>query len=261
MNKAKKIIYILLFVIFAAVFAISAYVVGDYFIDAARQRNMNKELVDIKEKAEPTATVTTPYTDPETNEPETILPEYTDLFLKNPDLVGWITIPGTKVDYPVLQSPESPDYYLKHNFEKESTSRGAIYAREVCDINRPSDNITIYGHNMRDGTMFKTLISYQKREFWQEHRTFTFDTLTQHHTYEVMSVFKTSGYADEGFPYHLFVDASTPEEFDEFVDTVKSLELFETGLSAEYGDKLICLSTCEYSRPNGRLVVVAKRIS
>lgn len=270
MNKAKKIIYIVLFLIFAAVFIVSAVVVGKYAIDAKQQSDLYDQLAnernnhlsdDPDSSSEPTSTVTAPFTDPEGDGTPTILPELANLFLQNPDLVGWISIPGTVVDYPVLQSPDSPDYYLKRNFNKEYTSRGAIYVREVCDVNKPSDNITIYGHNMKDGSMFHALIDYQHKDFWEEHKTFTFDTLTEHHTYEVVSVFKTSGYVDEGFPYHLFVDADSPEEFDSFIRTIKRLDFFETGVTAEYGDKLISLSTCEYTMDNGRLVVVAKRIS
>ena len=266
MRTARKVIYIVLFLVFAAIFIYSAVVVGQYFIDSKKQSDLYGDLSDkVSEMqnstTEPTATVTTPFTDPESKNPLTILPEYAIPFLQNTDMVGWIRIPGTNVDYPVVQSPNNPDFYLNHNFNKDYTSRGAIYVEEDCDVNKPSDNITIYGHNMKDETMFYILRNYQYKEFWEEHKTIQFDTLTERHTYEVIAVFLTSGYLDEGFSYHLFVDASSPEQFDRFVRTVKNLDYFDTGVSAEYGDKLICLSTCEYSIDNGRLVVVAKRIS
>ena len=266
MGKAKKIIYAAMFLVFAAVFIVSAVVVGKYVLESTERNSQYGDLSDQVEDirnsdTEPTAVVTTPFTEPDTNEPGTILPEYAIAFLKNTDLVGWIRIEGTKVDYPVLQRPDQVDYYLKKDFDKNYNAGGAIYVREVCDVNTPSDNVTIYGHNMHDGSMFATITRYQYKDFWEEHKFIEFDTLTEHHTYEVICAFKTSGYADEGFAYHLFVDAGSESEFDNFIATCKRLDFFDTGVTAEYGDKLICLSTCEYTQQNGRFVVVAKRVS
>ena len=179
----------------------------------------------------------------------------------NNDLVGWITIPDTKINYPVVQSPDNPDYYLKHTFEGLSSDWGCIYAREQCDVYAPSDNVVLYGHHMKDGSMFAQLDKYKKQSFWEDHQYFTFDTLYERHTYQVIAVFKTSGTAGVGFAYHLFNDAASEEEFNEFMATVHSLQFYDTGLTAEYGDKLLTLSTCEYTQDNGRFVVVAKRVS
>lgn len=266
MNTAKKVIYILMFLIFAAIFVVSAVVVGEYVMEAKERQDkyesLSNQVDEIRDSTtEPTVTVTTPFTVPESHEPGTILPEYAELFLQNSDMVGWIRIDGTKVDYPVLQTPHHVDYYLKKGFDKKYNAGGAIYVREVCDVNTPSDNVTIYGHNMHDGSMFAGITRYQFKDFWEEHKTFSFDTLTERHTYEVICAFKTSGYVDDGFAYHLFVDADSQSEFDRFISTCKALDFFETGVTAEYGDKLICLSTCEYTMDNGRFVVVAKRVS
>ena len=176
-------------------------------------------------------------------------------------MVGWITVPDTKINYPVMQTPTKPDYYLKRNFYKKSSDWGAIYAREVCNVNEPSDNVTLYGHHMKDGSMFTGLDKFKQKSFWETHRTFQFDTLYERHTYEIIGVFKTSANVGQGFNYHLFVDAADEGKFNEFVSTVKSLAFYETGVTAQYGDKLLTLSTCEYTLSNGRFVVVAKRIS
>ena len=170
-------------------------------------------------------------------------------------------VPDTKINYPVMQTPKMKDYYLYRNFDKMGSDWGAIYAREVCDINAPSDNITLYGHHMMDGSMFAQLDFFKKKDFWETHQTFSFDTLYEHHTYQIIAVFKTSGTTGKGFPYHRFVNAKTEAEFNEFITTIKGMAFYETGLTAEYGDKLLCLSTCEYTQDNGRFVVVAKRIS
>ena len=188
----------------------------------------------------------------------TILPEYAALFEENPDLVGWLTIEGTKINYPVMQTPDRPDYYLDRNFDGQPSAHGSLYVRESCDVFAPSDNLTVYGHHMRDGTMFAPLDRYRKEDFRNQHPTICFDTLYERHTYTVFAVFTTTS-TEEGFAYHLFETAADKTEFDAFVSTCKALSLYDTGITPRYGDKLLCLSTCEYSRPNGRLVVAAFR--
>ena len=190
-----------------------------------------------------------------------ILPEYRGAYALNNDLVGWIKIEGTAIDYPVMQTPDNKDYYLKHNFNKERSNWGCIYVRESCDVFTPSDNVTIYGHYMQDGSMFHDLHGYYYSAFYKEHPYIQFDTIYERHTYQIIAVFKTSANIGEGFSYHLFDYAADKAEFDEYINTVQSLRLYWTGVKAEYGDMLITLSTCEYTLDNGRLVVVAKRIS
>ena len=116
-------------------------------------------------------------------------------------------------------------------------------------------------HHMNDGSMFHNLNDYQFREFYEEHPIIQFDTLTERHTYQVFAVFKTSASVGVGFPYHKFENAANRQEFDNFVATCKRLAFFDTGITPQYGDKLITLSTCEYTLENGRFVVVAYRVS
>ena len=125
----------------------------------------------------------------------------------------------------------------------------------------PSDNLVIYGHHMKNGTMFSDLTKFEDKSFWETHKTITFNTLTDKQEYEVVAVFKTVAYSQEGFRYYDFVNADTAEEFDSYIAKCKELALFDTGVNAQYGDKLITLSTCEYSQNNGRLAVVAKLVS
>ena len=114
---------------------------------------------------------------------------------------------------------------------------------------------------MKDKSMFAGLDNYKKKSFWEDHQTFTFDTIYEHHTYQVIAVFKTSAIAGQGFAYHTFNTAESEEEFNEFMATVHKLQMYDTGLTAEYGDMLLTLSTCEYTLEDGRFVVIAKRIS
>ena len=192
-------------------------------------------------------------------EEESILPEYGELFLQNPDMVGWIKIEGTNINYPVMQTPNEPNFYLKHNFEKEYSDLGTPYVQEDCDI-AASDNLVIYGHHIKGQKMFGALEEYKSQSFYEEHKSVQFDTLTQHNEYEVIAVFKTVAYSSEGFRYYDFVNAEDEDEFNAYVEKCKELALYDTGVTAEYGDRLITLSTCEYSAQNGRLVVVAKTV-
>lgn len=274
--RVKKVIYYILLVVFAAVFLVSLYSVGSYFLDSRETNSLYSGLSDIKNQYKPSAV--TPETDPDgsvvenpdateagsgvfTPDGQEILPEYAQLYLMNPDLVGWITIPDTNIDYPVMQTPDSPDFYLKRDFNKNDNARGCVYVREVCDVFAPSDNLTLYGHCMRDGSMFANVSNFKDKDYWLSRKTFTFDTITQRHTYEVVAVFKTTATLGEGFAYHRFVEAENEAEFNEFVAQCKRLAFYDTGVDAVYGDKLICLSTCEYTQTNGRLVLVAKQIS
>ncbi len=188
------------------------------------------------------------------------LDKYKELCRMNGDMAGWISIEGTKISYPVMHTPGNPDYYLDHSFEKEYSAYGVPFAAGHCSPLLPSDNIIIYGHHMRNGTMFSGLEDYEDKDFYERHKTICFDTLAETGKYEVMAVFKTTVYDQEGFRFYLFANAETGEEFKEYVEKCKELSLYDTGVGAEYGDKLVTLSTCEYSHKNGRFVVVAKRI-
>ena len=169
----------------------------------------------------------------------------------------------TKINSPVMQSKDNPNFYLKHGFDKAYTDYGCPYVQENCDMELQSDNIIIYGHHMNDGSMFAGLMKFKDKNFWEKHKTISFDTLTDRQTYEVIAVFKTVVYTDspESFKYYQFVNAENAEDFTAYVEKCKELSLYDTGVTAEYGDKLLTLSTCEYSRTNGRLVVVAKLIN
>lgn len=270
----KRAIYIALLVILSAVFLVSVSYIVIYLVDSYQQKDIYNDLASLVSTSPPGETSSTEpvkvviprpndSTTPSGEDPEgdTVLEEYAALYLQNTDMVGWIRIEGTNINYPVMQTPDRKDYYLHRNFYEESSDHGTIYVREVCDVFAPSDNVTIYGHHMRDSSMFANLMKYRTKSFWEEHRYITFDTLTEHHTYEIVSVFRTTATQGKGFAYHQFVNAANEEEFDQFIATCKRLDYYETGVTAQYGDKLISLSTCEYTQANGRLVVVAKRIS
>ena len=274
----KKVLYIITVILLIAVFSVSAYHVGSYFLEGMESEkkyedlsnlvhNAQKETTEATDPTETTAPAETTAPTEETTEPteETepqMIAGYKDLYEMNNDVVGWIKIDGTQLDYPVMQtSVDNRDFYLYKDFYKEKSDRGSIYIREECDMLEPSDNITIYGHNMRDGSMFAALNSYEDKETWEENSLIFFDNLYEFHVYKIFAVFKTSASLGEGFRYHQMIDAASEEDFNEFISTCKKLSFYDTGITPKYGDKTICLSTCEYTLENGRLVVAAVRIS
>lgn len=148
------------------------------------------------------------------------------------------------------------DYYVGSDGEYYRSK--ATYSFIVYD-STGSDNLVIYGHHIKGGKMFGALEDYKSQSFYEEHKTIQFDTLTQRGVYEIIAVFKTVAYSSQGFRYYDFVNAESKDEFNDYIQKCKELALYETGVTAEYGDRLITLSTCEYSAQNGRLVVVAKK--
>ena len=253
----KKNIYISIICFFLLVMIFSGVMIYRHFKEAHTQEEIYDSLAEIVEENETSETA-------EAAQGEAVmLPEYAKLYEQNSDIVGWIRIDDTLINYPVMQSPQEPNFYLKHGFDKAYTDYGCPYVQENCDMELPSDNIIIYGHHMNDGSMFAGLMKFKDKSFWEKHKTVSFDTLTDRQTYEVIAVFKTVVYTDspDSFKYYQFVNADTAEDFTAYVEKCKKLSLYETGITAEHGDKLLTLSTCEYSRTNGRLVVVAKKVA
>lgn len=256
----KKTICMILIAAFVALFGTSVYFIFDHYRQEKQQAELYDSLADMVDSAadleeEPTESVLF-------TEEKTVLPELAELYQQNSDLAGWIRIEDTNINYPVMQSLDEPNFYLKHSFDKGYTNYGCPYVGESCDVNKPSDNLIIYGHHMKNGSMFSDLEKFKSKDFWEKHKTFSFNTLYEKQTYEVIAVFKTVVYTDSAneFRYYKFSDAETPEQFNEYIAKCKEKALYDTGVSAEYGNKLVTISTCEYSNTNGRLVLVAKKV-
>ncbi len=267
----KKVLFTVTVLLLLAAFGVSAFMVGNYLLEGKQQQDRYDDLSQIAqqgnvsrpaetEAAKPAETTQGTTAPQETTEPG-MLPGYKELYEMNNHTVGWLKISGTKLDYPVMQSPEDPNFYLYKDFDKNQSVRGSVYAWGDADVNKPSDNITLFGHNMADGSMFASLNNYIYKETWEDNSLIFFDTLTEYHTYKIFAVFKTSAIVGEGFSYHQFVDAANEQEFNDFVSTCKQMSFYDTGITPVYGDKLICLSTCEYTLDEGRLVVAAVRIT
>ena len=255
MKKYQSMICLAAAVCLLGMAAFSVYHIYDHYAQLDEQTEVFDEIAEVVAQAPDEEPVPD---DVPVSEGEDVLSKYKELYLQNEDMVGWISISGTSINYPVMQTKDEPNYYLKHNFEKQYSDLGTPYIQENCDL-LTSDNLIIYGHHISGNRMFGALEDYKSKSFYEEHKTIQFDTLTEQAEYEIVAVFKTVAYSSSGYRYYDFVNAENEEEFNAYIKTCKELALYDTGVTADYGDRLITLSTCEYSATNGRLVVVAKK--
>ncbi len=192
-----------------------------------------------------------------------VLPQYLALYEQNPDLIGWLRVEGAGIDLPVVQTPGDNEYYLRRGFDKFYAVGGTLFLDERCAVTPadPTANWLIYGHNMADGTMFGQLTRYRDEDFYREHPTFTFDTLYETATWQVVAALDTTLGADE-LPYYTFFDAGTKLEWQQRVDAIRALALYDTGVEVQYGQQLLTLSTCGDRRPStdARFALLAVRV-
>lgn len=249
MGLGRKIIIVICLMIFFG----SAGVLLDYFLTGLREQQALKDLEMLRGQKADMVT-----------DKGTVIGKYVDLYLKNGDIIGWIDIDDTKVHYPVMWTPDDPEYYLRRDFNKQHATSGTPFMDSASDIFIPTSNFFIYGHNMKNGTMFKDILKYDDKEFYKSHKTFKFDTIYKggQGTYEVIAAGYTKIYPknSKAFKYYQYAGITSKADFDEYIRGVKKLSAYNTGVSAEYGDQLVTLSTCAYHDKDGRFFVVAKRI-
>lgn len=243
----KKIIRWVLVGVFSLIFVVGSVMTIRLLLQQNTERDTFKELSSMVIVGEDTSN-------------DTIESPYIELKEENSDFFGWLSIEGTQLDYPVMFTPDRPQYYLRRDFYGNSSNSGVPFLDD--NYTEGCGNYLIYGHNMHNGTMFATLLSYEDKQFWQEHPTINFDTLNEQRTYAILGVFfeEIRDYdSQEGFLYFEYIDVSNEEVFNEYITRVKSISLYDTGVQANYGDQLLTLSTCSYHTDGGRFVVVAKK--
>lgn len=190
-----------------------------------------------------------------------ILYKYSVLYGRNSDMAGWIQIPGTVVNYPVMLTPGDEEFYLKKGFDKKYDINGIPFMDTRCSVSEPTTNYLIYGHNMKNGSMFSALLNYEQEDFYREHPRIRFDTVYETGQYEIVGVFRTqiAFQGEESYRYYRFIQAENKEEFDRYITYVKEQSFYDTGVTAEFGTQLLTLSTCDRSIEEGRLVVVGRK--
>lgn len=189
------------------------------------------------------------------------LSQYREMSEEYPHLYGWLQIPDTQIDMPVMRAESDRDFYLHHDFSGAESAEGALFVDVESSAYPQDDNTVIYGHNMKNGHIFGTLKMYENADFFQAHREIHFDTLYETGVYEAVAVVKTRilNENEQGFRYYRFFQYDNEKEFQECQDFVEDNRMFETGGTLQYGDRILMLSTCEYSQENGRLVVIARK--
>ena len=198
----------------------------------------------------------------EEEEPQ-MLPDMAALYAKNPDIIGWITIEDTQIDYPLMFTPDDEEKYIDTNFEGEPDKRGEIFMDKDCDIDPESDNLIFYGHNMETGEMLGELFGYEQEEFWKEHPLIQVKTLYEERTYEIVGAFRDRVYYnyEDCFKFYQFIDYDKQEELDEAIDYYIANTPYDMDVEYEMDDRFITLVTCAYHEEDGRYVVVARDIT
>lgn len=199
-------------------------------------------------------------TPPEQSADPIPLPQYAPLYERNADFFGWLSIEGTDIDYPVMYSPDRPEYYINRAFDGSYSGSGVPFIDGKC---LPNGNYyLIYGHHMKNKTMFGSLPKYADESYYENHPIIRFDTLYEQREYQVIAAFYSRIYGKNeanGFRYYEYTDLSDEAIFEEYLEQVRAVAIYDTGLTAEYGDELLTLSTCNYHTEDGRFVVVAKK--
>ncbi len=234
---------------------------GVYYYFAERTQSDYNKLADLKGSKTLTSPGVTIHYDDEDDVELEVLEEYETLYNKNKRLIGWLKIDDTNIDYPVMQTTDN-EYFLDHNYEQEYDKNGSLFLDADCDVVHRNTNLIIYGHHMKSGKMFGNLNKYSSQSYCEEHSTIQFDTIYEKGTYQVMYVFRSKIYNEDEivFKYYQFLDAASEQEFNSNMQEMAAISLYDTGVTASYGDELLTLSTCDNSEEDGRFVVVAKRV-
>ncbi|RXI97880.1 SrtB family sortase [Anaerobacillus alkaliphilus] len=184
-----------------------------------------------------------------------ILEQFIPLLELNKDTVGWITVPNSNVDYPVVQTNNN-EFYLHHNFYGDQSIAGSIFM-DFRNVGDGTDRHTIlYGHNMRDGSMFQGLMKYKDEDFFLDQQIITFYSLYEEFHYEVFSVYVT----DTDFNY-IPTKFRSNRDYVDFLHELQKKSIFPNEITLSEEDRLLTLSTCSYEWDDARFVVHARKIA
>lgn len=260
MTKKQKISLGIVSVLLSAVLAASGFMIYRELSSQQKEKEDFKELAELITVTQPEPPESTEMEDTSTPIEETAEPEkpqestgrdLTKLFAINDECIGWICIPGTAVDYPVMYTPDNPQKYLRKNFHGKYSQSGVPFLDDRCCAY--SDNLIIYGHNMKNGTMFSNLRYYTDKTFCAEHPMIELETADGLNLCEIFAILKTDN-ADE---WYNFIMADGKDDFNRRVSDVKVRSLFKSDIIPEYGQRIVSLSTCYGSSKSGRLLVLA----
>ena len=241
MSLGRKIVFVLCLIVFVG----SAGMLLNYFLTGMREQSSLEDLAKLKTEREDMKT-----------DKGTVIGKYVDLYEANSDIIGWITVDGTKIDYPVMQTQDDPEFYLRRNFQKEHATAGVPFMDASSDIFVPTSNFLIYGHNMKNGSMFGQLKELSKDpETYKKSKYFWIFTPEKDYRYEIISAYVTAVNSDT---YTLFKGPG--KEFQDYLDKMPTLsEIQTTPGTLTIQDKIVTLSTCT-GNESTRYVVQGKRV-
>lgn len=239
----------------AGLVCLVVYVVVSY-INMMEDRRTQEEFACLRQLRDTgTASVADSSTD-------TYISPYHHVFEMNQDMVAWLNISGTTIDYPVMQTIGDEEYYLYRNFDGEKDKNGSLLLDTDSDLNQLGSNLIIHGHNMRSGAMFGSLDEYRESSYGKKHNRMYLYTREEEREYELIAVFRSKVFEqeEEAFKYYQYFGGRDDESFEEFYQNIKKMSIYDTEVTAKSGDEFLTLSTCSYHTKNGRFVVVGKRV-
>ncbi|MBF2462093.1 class B sortase [Listeria welshimeri] len=244
--KIKSLLGKSLTVVVLGVFLFSGWKIGTELYE----NNHNRTILD-DAKAVYTKEVTTTHVNGEVRD------ELKSLQKLNKDMAGWLTIADTEIDYPILQSTDN-DYYLHHNYKNEKARAGSIF-KDYRNTNEFLDkNTIIYGHNMKDGSMFADLRKYLDKDFFKAHPTFSYESGLTNYKVEIFSVYETT----TDF-YYIETDFPGKQDFDDYLEKVQQQSIYKSNVKVSSKDRIITLSTCDTEKDyeKGRMVIQGKLVA
>lgn len=263
----RRIRFVILALLSLAVLLVCGYMVGSELLSRQKEKEDFEQLAELiaveKSTASPAPTGSPPAdkqpgpaatSSPDSQESQEQRRDLSELFAMNEDFVGWLCIPETDINYPVMHTPNDPEKYLRRNFQGEYSESGVPFLDFRCSLD--SGNLIIYGHNMMNGTMFAALQGYVQEDFCKAHPIVEFQTADGCAKYRVFAV----AWVKSNDDWYKAIDLSSAEDFNSAVDKVMSKALFTINSAPEYGVQILTLSTCYDSAHNGRLLVLAAKL-
>lgn len=255
MTKNRKISLAAVSVLMSALLILPGFMIYKELSDRQKEKEDFAELAELvqitlPEQPKPDATESLTDDEPEPAHKRDLAP----LFAQNSDCIGWLSIPDTVVDYPVMHTPENPQKYLRRNFYGEYSVSGVPFLDGRCSMD--SDNLIIYGHNMRNDTMFGSLPKYMEEAYRQAHSVIEFETEAGCAEYAVFAVVTVKKYDD----WYGFIHAVDRTEFEKQLERIRSIAMYCSDDMPEYSAQLLTLSTCYGSGKDGRLLVIAMKL-
>lgn len=256
MTKKQKISFRCLFLLLSVLLAVSGIMVYKELSGRQKEKEDFAELARLVQTEPPETSM--PDEPGMPAEEEEMEPAHrrnlAPLFAQNGECIGWLSIPGTRVDYPVMHTPGVPQKYLRKDFYGEYSYSGVPFLDSRCSLK--SGNLIIYGHNMKNGTMFGSLRNYTDEEYLKGHPVIEFETQSGCVEYAIFAVVPVNK-QDE---WYRFIDAADEAGYEKQIQQIRGRSLHDTDILPEYGQQLLTLSTCYHSSDGGRLLVIAVKI-